>query len=43
MCKILNNNIKFELLPLNHDKELDYVSNPKKTNVLNDLNDKEEI
>ena len=27
MFKILNNNIKFELLRLNHDKELDYISN----------------
>ena len=45
MSKILNNNAKFEMLELDHDKKLNYVLNLEKkiVNVLKDLNNKEEI
>ena len=45
MSKILNNNAKFEMLPFDHDKELNYVLNFEKKiiNVLKDLSNKKEI
>ena len=32
MYKILNNNVKFEMLKFDHDKELNYVFNLEKKN-----------
>ena len=45
MSKILNNNANFEMLQLDHGKELNYILNLEKkiVSVLKDLNNKEEI
>ena len=44
MCKILNNNAKFQMLQFDHGKELNYILNLEKNviNVLKDLKNKEE-
>ena len=43
MSKILNNNAKLEMLQFDHDKELNYILNLEKKNVLKELKNKEEI